>query len=93
MVHEVVVYGSIWEAGLGACLLLQKAPWWPEGMPSGPGWAWLHQERAGSCPQEGRGSSPIAAALQQLLWHGCSQWLKDLHALHCLVPVQECISL
>ena len=42
VVHGVAVHGSIQKADLGACLLPQKAPWWPEGMPSGPGWAWLH---------------------------------------------------
>ena len=89
MMHEVVVYGSIWEASLGACLLLQEAPWWPEGMPSVPGRAWLPQGRAGCCQQDSRGSSPIAAALQQLLWHGCSHWQKDPHGRYCPVPVQN----
>ena len=42
MVHGVVVYGSIQRADLRACLLLQEAPWCPEGLPSGPGRAWLH---------------------------------------------------
>ena len=43
MMHDVVVHGAIQKADLGACLLLQEAPWCPEGMPFGPGWAWLHQ--------------------------------------------------